>query len=322
MSSIGERLRQERLRRGLDLFRIAEQTKINPALLEAIESDDLDKLPGSFFTRSFVRQYAKALGLDENEFEPELHRVTEVEQEPPALRPFQRNEFDFTTVASAVRPSVPRSIGSLIAFVLIVAACSAAYVLWQRAHEAPRAAQTAPATAAGEQAPAASSVTPAGYRAPGAAPAPEQSPAAPTSTPVTEPVPATLSAVAAGQSAAVRVEVRANAEVWIRVVADGQHLFSGTLEPNQSRIFEASATVLLVSGNAGAMEVLWNGKSVPPLGSQGQVREIQFTPEAFKIVPPSPPKPEVSPSPPEPGASPAEDSNQPQPEVSPDDGVH
>ena len=69
MTSIGDRLRQERLRRGLDIYQLAEQTKINASMLEAIEADDLEKLPGRFFTRSFIRQYAKALGLDDDEFQ-------------------------------------------------------------------------------------------------------------------------------------------------------------------------------------------------------------------------------------------------------------
>jgi cytoskeletal protein RodZ len=47
MTSIGERLREERLRRGLGVEQIAERLKINPSMLTAIETGDLDRLPGN-----------------------------------------------------------------------------------------------------------------------------------------------------------------------------------------------------------------------------------------------------------------------------------
>src|SRR5690348_8598494 len=74
MSSVGETLRRERLRRNLDLDRVSRETKINVKMLEAIEAEDFDRLPGGVFTRSFVRQYARLLGLDEEEILAELQR--------------------------------------------------------------------------------------------------------------------------------------------------------------------------------------------------------------------------------------------------------
>ena len=64
MTSVGETLRRERLRTGLDLHKVAEDTKISVRMLELIEADQFDKLPGGVFARSFVGQYARALGLD------------------------------------------------------------------------------------------------------------------------------------------------------------------------------------------------------------------------------------------------------------------
>ena len=65
MSSVGETLRRERLRAGLDLENISRDTKISVRMLELIEGDRFEKLPGGVFARSFVRQYARAVGLDE-----------------------------------------------------------------------------------------------------------------------------------------------------------------------------------------------------------------------------------------------------------------
>jgi cytoskeletal protein RodZ len=67
MNSIGATLRSERLRRGLRLEQVAAETKIRTYLLEAMEDDHFDRLPHGLLTRSFLRQYAHTLGLDEDE---------------------------------------------------------------------------------------------------------------------------------------------------------------------------------------------------------------------------------------------------------------
>ena len=67
MNSIGETLRRERLRRNLDLDQISRELKISSRFLEAIEDERFDKLPAGVFAKSFVRQYARLLELDEEE---------------------------------------------------------------------------------------------------------------------------------------------------------------------------------------------------------------------------------------------------------------
>jgi len=64
MTSVGDTLRRERLQRKLDLDQISRELKISRRLLDAIETDQYDLLPGSMFAKAFVRQYAGLLGLD------------------------------------------------------------------------------------------------------------------------------------------------------------------------------------------------------------------------------------------------------------------
>jgi cytoskeletal protein RodZ len=64
MSDIGWTLRQARERRGLSLRQVAANTKIAIGALEALERNDVSKLPGGIFIRSFVRAYAAEVGLD------------------------------------------------------------------------------------------------------------------------------------------------------------------------------------------------------------------------------------------------------------------
>src|SRR3954468_21057749 len=60
----GGKLRDARERRGVSLRQIANATKISVAALEALERNDISRLPGGIFSRAFVRSYAIEIGLD------------------------------------------------------------------------------------------------------------------------------------------------------------------------------------------------------------------------------------------------------------------
>jgi cytoskeletal protein RodZ len=51
---------------GISLDEIAERTKISARFLRAIESEEFEKLPGGIFATSYLRQYAAAIGYDED----------------------------------------------------------------------------------------------------------------------------------------------------------------------------------------------------------------------------------------------------------------
>jgi cytoskeletal protein RodZ len=60
----GARMRQAREQRGVSLREIAESTKISVSALEALERNDVSRLPGGIFSRAFVRSYAAEIGAD------------------------------------------------------------------------------------------------------------------------------------------------------------------------------------------------------------------------------------------------------------------
>ena len=66
-ATIGERLRLAREERGIPLREISDHTRISVRYLEAIEANEYKRLPGGIFNRSFVRAYARYVGLDEKE---------------------------------------------------------------------------------------------------------------------------------------------------------------------------------------------------------------------------------------------------------------
>ncbi len=68
MAKFGEALRKERESRGIALETIVAATKISTRYLQAVEQDRFDQLPGGLFNRSIVRNYARTLGLNEDEW--------------------------------------------------------------------------------------------------------------------------------------------------------------------------------------------------------------------------------------------------------------
>jgi cytoskeletal protein RodZ len=79
MDSFGARLKHAREARGVSLPEIAASTKIAVAALEALERNDVRRLPGGIFGRAMVRSYALAVGLDADatvtDFQAEIVRA-------------------------------------------------------------------------------------------------------------------------------------------------------------------------------------------------------------------------------------------------------
>lgn len=73
MADIGDKLRSAREAKGLSIEDIEKATKIQGRYLTAIEQDDFDKLPGDFYVRAFIRQYAQVVGLDGKQLLSEYH---------------------------------------------------------------------------------------------------------------------------------------------------------------------------------------------------------------------------------------------------------
>jgi len=64
MPSIGDSLREARMRQRLDIADVEVKTKIRAKYLRALENEEFDRLPGGTFAKTFLRTYAEVLGLD------------------------------------------------------------------------------------------------------------------------------------------------------------------------------------------------------------------------------------------------------------------
>ena len=107
MFEIGNSLREARLRQGLDLARVEDDTKIRAKYLQALEDERFDVLPAETYVKGFLRTYAEYLGLDGqiyvDEFNSRFGRVEEPAlSSAPTRKPRQRgSESSFIVVALA-----------------------------------------------------------------------------------------------------------------------------------------------------------------------------------------------------------------------------
>jgi transcriptional regulator with XRE-family HTH domain len=62
--AFGPNLRRLRMQRGISIYEIVTSTNVNAALWEGLERNDLSRWPTGIYARSYVRSYAKAVGVD------------------------------------------------------------------------------------------------------------------------------------------------------------------------------------------------------------------------------------------------------------------
>lgn len=67
MIRAGQKLREQRITKGLTIEEVSKKTKIRASYLLAIEKGEYQKLPASTYIQGFVRNYAKCLELNEQE---------------------------------------------------------------------------------------------------------------------------------------------------------------------------------------------------------------------------------------------------------------
>jgi len=254
MDDFGGKLRQARERRGISLRQIATATKISPAALEALERNDISKLPGGIFSRAFVRSYASEVGLDPDDTVREFLERFNQEPAPTAAAvtadiPEEERQFQ-----ERQRRAARLAIAGAAALVMIVVAAAIGY----------RASRARPAEQAVQQ--------------PVAAPGPATEPA-----PAPEPPPAPA-ATAGGVPPApapneqLTLDIAPTAECWVSITVDGRKLLARVMPAGEKQSFVITKDATVEIGDAGAFGYSVNGKPGKPLGGSGQIRTLKLTP--------------------------------------------
>ena len=227
---------------------ISERTKIKVPFLQAIERGEFERLPGEFFTRAFLRTYARELHLPADEviaaYDAQSVRAAAAVPTPPVTvdrQPPSHVRFDEPSLAFRS----PRRAWPTVAVTAVVLA-----VLWA-------ANRSAPETAGAPQ--------PVGTAGVVAAAAPPDAGKIPVAA-----APQTLT-----------IEIRPARVMWVAAAADGKRVLYRLLEPGETVKLEASNSFWFRMGDAGAFEYSVNGVPGKPLGASGEVREVEITRESL-----------------------------------------
>jgi cytoskeleton protein RodZ len=289
MGSFGENLRREREMRGISLDEIAGSTKISVRFLQAMENDDFANLPGGIFTRSFIRSYAKYLGLDDEQVMSEFQMMTQTKD-------VELGRLMFASSSNSPRPE-RRPL--LLPIVLAVTMLAGGYSLFRYTHRHEETPVTTPgngaAQAAPSPAPSRSAAPPGTASDPQGSSAPAASSQPPGPASVSNGVTGSLQkSMAAGASQALGgapnaapagpaperdmvLKVAATQRVWVSVDADGKTALQRTLSPQDTSTITAKDHFDLVTANAQALTLTLNGEMLKPLGRQGEVKKVHLT---------------------------------------------
>jgi cytoskeleton protein RodZ len=250
LASFGEELRREREIRGISLKEISDATKISKRFLEAIEKNDHRTLPAPVFTRGFVREYARYLGLNAEEIVNRYNFAAagddRIEQSAHLDRLVQPQAQPLAKDRERERQSIPppyaRIDRNVYILVVIVAALLAASY-WALKHKRETRAEEARVDTA-----AATTIVPKPVPAP--APVPEPPPVEDT----------------------LKLTLDVTNDSWVTLEADGKRVIDERLHAGDHRAFEAKESFRFVAvGNAGGLTLKLNDFELPPLGRARQV---------------------------------------------------
>ncbi|HET9364453.1 MAG TPA: RodZ domain-containing protein [Candidatus Angelobacter sp.] len=275
MGAFGDRLRREREMRGITLDEITESTKISRRHLEALENERFDQLPGGVFAKGFVRAYAHFLGIDEDQAVADYSSASHEQPEPEDKFPLEIHEEPKREL------NTRRSKAPLVFAIAALVGVLVGYFFWLKSkpHGTEVAQSTHQAAATTETTPA--DVPPASAQAtvPASAPAPTENAA--TAPAPEEPVtPKQQTPPAAEKKPAEKtfiILVKAKEDAWVSIVADGKSVMEKILSADRKKKVKAGKQVVLRTGNAGGIDVSFNGKPLGALGNENEPRTLTFT---------------------------------------------
>ena len=296
MGAFGDRLRREREMRGITLNEITESTKISRRHLEALEGEHFEQLPGGVFNKGFVRAYARFLGIDEDQAVADYSAASNEQPEPEDKFPLEIHE-------EPKRELNPRRSRVPLVFALaVLVGVLVGYGFWMKSrprNSAAVATQSTPAPVAVSE-PKAQTPAPQPETSSSAEPAKTATESAP-SKPAAKPVPQEVAretesvqpssghtSTAAGDvsddpppSPVVKensffVQVKAKEDSWVSIVADGKSVMQRVLAADKQKKIKAGKSVILRTGNAGGIEVSFNGRPLGALGNENEPRTLTF----------------------------------------------
>ncbi|MBU2227368.1 MAG: DUF4115 domain-containing protein [Proteobacteria bacterium] len=251
-----EDLKAVRERGGLSLRDVFKTTRVSLVNLAAVENSDFARLPPPIYARAFIRKYARAVGIDEKplleNYERYLEGLRPPCEETAVRKPWpekgRRYQFLCLSLAAVI-------VAGILVYALFLYDQSGTAVLPAPSAESPPAQEkTEPVSAPSALAPSAQ--------------------AAPSSPPVAVETTGPPAVITAGEKRHLIIEVRET--TWVRITADRNPPYQALLKPGDRIERTASDYFQLDIGNAGGINLTFEGKSLGSPGKSGQVVHMRL----------------------------------------------
>jgi cytoskeletal protein RodZ len=253
VGDLGRKLRDARERRGVSLRQIADRTKIAVSVLDALERNDISRLPGGIFGRAFVRSFATEIGLDPEATIQEF--IVQFPQDSVTVGHPRSQQI----VDNATRES-DRRMASTVLGLIVLAIPIAVAVIYLAMNGRGMSPAAAPAGAARSAAGEPAAGAPRSQRA--------ATDGAPSAAPVGGP--------AGGDGVTVALAVTRPS--WVSAIVDGEKQVERLLQPGEQRTLQVRRELVLSVGDAGGVAIVVNGTAARPLGKDGEFVTKRLTP--------------------------------------------
>ncbi len=235
MQTIGEILRIERENKGLTVKEIEIATSIRTVYITAIEEGNYNIIPGEVYLKGFIRNYANYLGLDGQQL-VDLYR----QSQNPLIATEEINKIDAPLNEKSMNKSNTTrkwlSVG-------VVAICIAGGAWWSQNNSI-----SSQEPKIDKQVQQPSPIIPSqGVK--------EQE--------VMPPTPVSIKPVV--------IIAKYTDQCWTSVTSDNKIIYEGTPQAGETLTWEAEQKITIKAGNAGGIDIIYNGQSLGKLGTKGEV---------------------------------------------------
>ena len=291
-----EELKRTRESKGLRLEDIARRYRIRLSFLESIESGRFEDLPEPVYTKTFIKTYAGLLGVDAG---PILAKYAKhIEQTLPPAPPEEKAAGLKGPDAGKAALSWLGMLGSRVGwtFLALAVLVGLGIFAFQDRPEKPVPAKTAPqeevkppekpAEVKPPEVPPAQQPEAAPPPAQEQAAAPEpKKPQAPPPAEKTEPPPAAPPA-----TGPLSLTIEATEAAWVQVKADKSSAVQRLLQAGEKVSVEAKEKITVDLGNAGGVQITFQGRSLGSPGKRGEVVHLVY-PEGRRVEKKKPEEP-------------------------------
>lgn len=266
--NIGEKLREARLQKNMSLDELQQITKVQKRYLMAIEDNDFDSMPGTFYVRAFIRQYANAVGLngaelvdifDGKDVPEDIESVIQFEE----LGDSRSRLYEEENRSSRLVKSLPAIVFSLIGLAIAV---TVFYVTWLDGKSNPIIQQPAAGVSVDNSVKVSSSLSSESQSSTESSTTESSSSEEKTNIKFDSETGSIVNMSVTEAKDPIKLEFTGkNATGWIGVSVDGAYTYQYTLNPGEKQETElpagaTNATITL--GASGNTEVMLNGEKL------------------------------------------------------------